>query len=54
MLKKMTEKKLTQKEKDILVELISNEQIKYMIPNDGHLTKKYYLLEELKVKLKNI
>ena len=50
----MAKQQLTKAEKDALIELIANEQIKHLIPNDGHSTKKYYMLEELKIKIKNI
>lgn len=45
---------LTKEERNILIELICNEQIKYIIPNNEHLTERYNLLEELKIKIKNI
>ena len=46
--------KLTNEEKDILLELIINEQLKHLIPNDAYATKEYNKLEELKVKIREI
>lgn len=45
---------LTQEERDVLIELICNEQTKYMIVNNYYASRKYGLLEELKVKVKTI
>lgn len=50
----MAKQQLTKAEKDLLIELIANKQIKHLIPNDGYSTKQYYMLEELKIKIKNI
>lgn len=50
----MIDLKLSKEEKDILLELIFNEQIKYMIPNDKYGTDKYNKLEELKAKLRTV
>lgn len=43
---------LTQEERDILVELIGNEQIKHLLVNNEYKTDKYNLLEKLKIKIK--
>lgn len=43
---------LTIKERDILLELICNEQIKHMISKGEYKTEKYNMLEELKTKLR--
>lgn len=45
---------LTKKEKDILLELIGNEQIKHLLVKNEYKTRKYNLLEELKIKIKTI
>lgn len=50
----MKNEKLTKEEKDVLIELIENEQIKHMIPNNKFETEKYTMLEELKVKIKDM
>lgn len=39
---------------DILLELITNEQIKHLIPKDEYTTEKYSKLEELKTKIREI
>lgn len=44
----------TQEEKTILLELIENEQIKHLIPNDEYESEKYSKLEELKVKIRDL
>ena len=44
---------LTNEEKKLLFELITNEQLKYLIPKDQYNTNKYNALEALKVKLRN-
>lgn len=44
---------LTREEKDILIELISNKQIKHMIAKDKYDTDEYILLEKLKAKIRN-
>ena len=43
---------LTDKEKEMIIELICNEQIKYMIANNKYESDKYNSLEQLKVKLR--
>lgn len=43
---------LTKQEKDILLELITNEQIKYLIPKYEYQSSQYILLERLKSKIK--
>ena len=48
----MTE--LTKEEKNILLELICNEQLKHLMPKDEYKTEKYNMLEELKVKIKEL
>lgn len=45
---------LTKEEKELLFELIFNEQIKHLIVKDQYGTNKYIALETLKVKLKTI
>lgn len=45
---------LTREEKDILIELICNEQTIHMIAKDKYDTKKYNILEELKAKLRKV
>lgn len=44
--------KLTEKEKEILIKLISNEQIKHLVIKNQYDTDEYALLEQLKVKIK--
>lgn len=46
--------KLTKEEKDILIELIFNEQTKYLIAQNKYDTSRYNALEALKVKLKTM
>ena len=46
--------KLTKEEKDILIELICNEQTMHMITKDKYETEKYNILEELKAKIRTI
>lgn len=43
---------LTKEERDILIGLISNEQIKHMIAKDKYDTDEYILLEQLKAKIR--
>lgn len=43
---------LTKEERDILVELICNEQIKHILAKNEYKTEKYGLLENLKIKIK--
>ena len=49
---------LTEDERDILIELICNEQLKYCIPQRHHIPsmereyKRYNMLEELKAKIR--
>ena len=45
---------LTIEEKDILLELITNEQLKHLIPNNEYQTDKYNKLEGLKTKIREI
>ena len=45
---------LTKEEKDILIELICNEQTMHMIAKDKYDTEKYSILEELKAKLRTV
>lgn len=45
---------LTKEERDILIELICNEQIKHMVAKDKYNTDRYILLEKLKVKTKTV
>lgn len=46
--------KLTKEEKTTLLELICNEQIKYLVANNEYDSDKYKKLEELKVKIKDM
>ena len=50
----MLKQKLTKEEKDILLELIFNEQTQNLIVKDEYSTDKYKQLEELKMKIKNM
>ena len=50
----MSEQKFTQEEKDILLELICNEQVLHMVAKDKYETDKYKQLEELKAKIKSM
>lgn len=43
---------LSKKERDTLIELICQEQLKHMIPNDKHESDEYIMLEKLKAKIK--
>ena len=45
---------LTQEERDILIKLLINEQVKHMIPNNEYESDRYKHLEELKVKIKDM
>lgn len=45
---------LTKEEKEILIGLLAHEQLKHLIPKGRHDTEEYKLLENLKIKLKNI
>ena len=42
----------TSEEKQMLIELICNEQVKHMIANDKYESKRYNELERLKAKIK--
>lgn len=44
----------TQEEKTILLDLLINEQIKHLIPNDEYESERYSKLEELKVKIRDL
>lgn len=44
----------TKEEKDILLELIINEQLTNLIPENGYATEKYSKLEKLKTKIREI
>jgi hypothetical protein len=46
--------KLTYEEKELLFELIFNEQTKYLIAKNKYDTNRYNALEKLKVKLKTM
>ena len=46
--------KLTKEEKNILLELIVNEQLKHLIPIDAYTTEKYSKLESLKTKIREM
>lgn len=50
----MSELKFTKEEKDILLELICNEQVLHMVAKDKYETDKYISLEMLKAKIKNM
>lgn len=50
----MCVEKLTKEEKTVLLELICNEQIKYMVANDKYNTDEYVSLERLKMKVKDM
>ena len=43
---------LTKEERDILINLLTNEQIKHLIPNNKFDTEEYILIEQLKAKIK--
>jgi hypothetical protein len=46
--------KLSKEEKNILLELITNEQLKHLIPKDEYRTERYNKLEELKSKIREM
>ena len=46
--------KLTKEEKNILLELLTNEQLKHLIPKDEYKTERYSKLEKLKSKIREI
>ena len=46
--------KLTNQEKELLLELIFNEQTKYLIAKDKYDTNRYSALEALKAKIRTI
>lgn len=50
----MCKEKLTKEEKIILLELLINEQIKHLIPNNKYESERYTKLEELKVKIRDL
>lgn len=43
---------LTKEERNVLINLLTNEQIKHFIPNNKFDTEEYILLEQLKAKIK--
>lgn len=45
---------LTKEERDVLIELICNEQTIHMIAKDKFDTDKYILLEQLKAKIRTV
>lgn len=45
---------LTKEERNIIIELICQEQLLHMIPKDKYETEKYNLLESLKSKIKTV
>ena len=45
---------LTKEEKNLLLELITNEQIKHLIPKDQYDTEVYSKLEMLKSKIRKM
>lgn len=50
----MSDNILTKEEKDILLELLINEQLKHLIPKDRYKSNEYVVLEKLKSKIKNM
>lgn len=51
---KIAKSSLTKEERDVIIELLTNEQIRHLIPNDKYETDKYKCLEQLKAKIKII
>lgn len=49
---KIAKSGLTKEERDILIELICNEQIKHLLVKNRYRTGKYSILENLKIKIK--
>lgn len=49
---KIAKSGLTKEERDILIELLVNEQIKHLIAKDKYDTDEYILLEQLKAKIR--
>lgn len=45
---------LTKEERYALIELICNEQLMHIIPNNKHETQRYNMLEELKAKIRTV
>lgn len=45
---------LSNEERDILIELICNEQIIHMIAKNKYTSEKYSILEQLKAKIRTI
>ena len=45
---------LTKEERDVLIELICNEQLKHIIPKNEYESEQYNLLEQLKAKIKKV
>lgn len=45
---------LSKEERDVLINLLTNEQIKHMIPNNKFDTEEYILIEQLKAKIKTV
>ena len=43
---------LSKEERDILIELICNEQIKHMVVKEEYQSEKYSMLEQLKAKIR--
>ena len=50
----MSNLKLTKEDKDILIELICNEQLYYLVTKNKYESKKYNKLEQLKIKIKEL
>lgn len=50
----MCVEKLTKEEKTTLLELICNEQIKYLVANDKYDAEEYKYLEKLKLKIRDM
>jgi hypothetical protein len=45
---------LTKEERDVLISLICNEQLKHLLAKNEYESKEYGLLEQLKIKIKTI
>ena len=45
---------LTKEERDTLIALICNEQVKHMIANNNYESEMYILLEQLKAKIRTV
>ena len=45
---------LSDDERNILIELICNEQLRHIIPNNGYISDTYNQLEQLKAKIRTV